>query len=48
MIVIQHMAGNIEGIEEWFERGHNQMNSGNYDEAVKCFDQAIAKNPYGL
>ena len=46
MIVIERMARNTESIEEWLERGYNQMNSGNYDEDIKCFDQAIAKNPY--
>ena len=45
MIVIGRMAGNIESIEEWLERGHNQMNSGNYDEAIKCFDQALVIDP---
>ena len=31
--------------EDWFYKGNQLASSGNLDEAIKCFDEAIKLNP---
>jgi len=31
--------------EEWYNKGVDLYNQGNYDEAIKCYDEAIKLNP---
>jgi len=31
--------------EEWYNKGVDLYDQGNYDEAIKCYDEAIKLNP---
>jgi tetratricopeptide (TPR) repeat protein len=34
-----------ETTDEWAVKGSNALENGNYDEAIRCYKQAIAKDP---
>ena len=47
VIILVVMASIAWGLseEEWFAKGHQAREAGNFDEAIRCYKQAIAIDP---
>ena len=39
------MERNLMGAEEWYNRGADEYNAGNFEEALTCYEKALEIQP---